>query len=181
MQAAPAPAPGGASSVPGPAPGPAPAPGPVPSPMASPAGSPSEPQLHPVHKAQWEHHEKTMASADYLLAKSKTGITESKIEHAKAEVNLAHHEGDQTGIMTASAKVVTLENKLKQQTQAVQSAKAIAKQEIREFHEAKAKAKAFQGPLPGADKDKKKVKDTKQKGEEDYDFWGGWGGIFGSS
>merc|ERR1719219_387706 len=78
------------------APGPAPAPGPVASPAASPAaspiaspvGSPVEPSLHPVHQAQWEHHEYRMANTDHLLAKSAHDLVESKLEHAEAAHDL---------------------------------------------------------------------------------------------
>lgn len=89
-----------------------------------------------------------MAKSDHVLDKSKKQLTESKLEHAKAEHDLAHHEGDQLSIKKAAAKVDKLENKLDQHRQAVQAAADKEKQEKKDAKEAKAKAKAYKGPLP---------------------------------
>mmetsp|Transcript_33954 Transcript_33954/g.66802 ORF Transcript_33954/g.66802 Transcript_33954/m.66802 type:complete len:185 (-) Transcript_33954:108-662(-) len=125
------------------APAPGPAASPVASPIASPVGSAVEPSLHPVHQAKWEHHEYRMAETDHLLAKSAKDLTESKLEHAKAEHDLAHHEGDRPSVAEAAAKVDKLENTLSQHTQAVQAANDEMKEAKKDFKKAEAEAKTY--------------------------------------
>merc|ERR1719410_354576 len=117
------------------------APGPVAAPAASPAGSPIEASLYPTDQAQWEHHEHTMAKSDHMLATSKKQLTESRLEHAMAEHDLAHNEGHKPSIKKAAAKVDKLENKLEEHTQAVQAAKDKMTEEKQEAKQAEAAAK----------------------------------------
>eukprot|EP00419_Tripos_fusus_P087863 CAMPEP_0172869102 /NCGR_PEP_ID=MMETSP1075-20121228/88055_1 /TAXON_ID=2916 /ORGANISM="Ceratium fusus, Strain PA161109" /LENGTH=179 /DNA_ID=CAMNT_0013718911 /DNA_START=39 /DNA_END=578 /DNA_ORIENTATION=+ len=127
----------------GAAPAPAPMASPAASPIASPVGSAVEPSLHPVHQAQWEHHERRMAESEHSLAKSTKQLTESKLEHAKAEHDLAHHEGDRPSVAEAAAKVDKLENTLSQHTQAVQAANDEMKEAKKDFKKAEAEAKTY--------------------------------------